>query len=715
SRTSAAAGRPVYSQRHDVQSARPVIVVIGSADAALAQRNYEDLALASVDVVGALVGQHDRGLLYADCATMRCRNSAFHEVRKLGPLILPSGKRLNRDRLTSVNGVAATVPAMPRWSSNLAASFTMHADRRTRISGVVRDCTAPGLYQQFADCLRRCSIWSGQISLDDCPDSSMVPKPYSPAERENLASLLKATLAFFGILWYGSIFYVLRPWGSRSRKGKANKGKARTGEQGTKLADRVKAQRFNATLPSGMCRDCARKWLAKNSRVHILDTESFEENHFSQKRRRKRPRFAQCERRIFRARPVQALVWNELLYKVLDSSDVLLYCWDRSRSRLTRDLPILERLLEKTRKPIIFILNKVDLVPVPVTKRWKHAANPFGKGALIGLLRDSSAAAALGQEADRLWALSVWQYVTLMRRESHLIDCPGVVYPTGDSEADLVLKGVIRPELYADAVLARVRPGAPGQAVTACPTGRTLRASSNSWPARLGQTVERRAEPDLACPPDVPLTDAERLALERNLKLRLRRLQMLRPLMKLWKDSSEAGKLPAKPMRRHPPKMTIDAAIIVEEAEEEQASDEGVCDADSPEAEKKPDRDSEANSAKPASSRAKQPMQNRRSVPDFLPSFLSLMQHSGADVEQQQPTEGAEQPTEGAEQSATPPVGAAATHEAGQGETAQGQGVRDCGAAAAGKGAHNLQGAPGGRSAISGLRRSASIFTPGRM
>lgn len=27
-----------------------------------------------------------------------------------------------------------------------------------------------------------------------------------------------------------------------------------------------------------------------------------------------------------------------------------------------------------------------------------------------------------------------------------LIDCPGVVYPTGDTEDDLVLKGVVRVE-----------------------------------------------------------------------------------------------------------------------------------------------------------------------------------------------------------------------------------------------------------------------------
>lgn len=36
----------------------------------------------------------------------------------------------------------------------------------------------------------------------------------------------------------------------------------------------------------------------------------------------------------------------------------------------------------------------------------------------------------------------VWQYITLMRR-IFLIDCPGVVYPSEDSETDIVLKGVV--------------------------------------------------------------------------------------------------------------------------------------------------------------------------------------------------------------------------------------------------------------------------------
>jgi len=43
--------------------------------------------------------------------------------------------------------------------------------------------------------------------------------------------------------------------------------------------------------------------------------------------------------------------------------------------------------------------------------------------------------------------MQVWQYITLMKR-IYLIDCPGVVYPVGDSETDTVLKGVVSNFCY---------------------------------------------------------------------------------------------------------------------------------------------------------------------------------------------------------------------------------------------------------------------------
>lgn len=33
-------------------------------------------------------------------------------------------------------------------------------------------------------------------------------------------------------------------------------------------------------------------------------------------------------------------------------------------------------------------------------------------------------------------------------RRIYLIDCPGVVYPTGDSDTDIVLKGVVSLEVH---------------------------------------------------------------------------------------------------------------------------------------------------------------------------------------------------------------------------------------------------------------------------
>lgn len=43
----------------------------------------------------------------------------------------------------------------------------------------------------------------------------------------------------------------------------------------------------------------------------------------------------------------------------------------------------------------------------------------------------------------------VWQYITLLRN-IYLIDCPGIVPPTNDSDAEIVIKGVVRAERLAD-------------------------------------------------------------------------------------------------------------------------------------------------------------------------------------------------------------------------------------------------------------------------
>jgi nuclear GTP-binding protein len=155
-------------------------------------------------------------------------------------------------------------------------------------------------------------------------------------------------------------------------------------------------------------------------------------------------------------------------------------------------------------KHLVFLLNKVDLVPPWITRRWvkllsccyptiafhAHVEKPFGKGALINLLQQfaklhpekqqisvgfigypnvgkSSVINTLKKKkvcrvAPIPGETKVWQYVTLMKR-IYLIDCPGVVYDTGDSDVDIVLKGVVRaeklkaPEEYVGAILERTK------------------------------------------------------------------------------------------------------------------------------------------------------------------------------------------------------------------------------------------------------------------
>lgn len=264
---------------------------------------------------------------------------------------------------------------------------------------------------------------------------------------------------------------------------------------------------------------------AKHSQVHILQTESFE-NTFGPKAHRKRPtinvadmaglvnRANQKEEKydeagdkhrvtdgpdykdearqmVFKAGQSKR-IWNEL-YKVIDSSDVIIQVLDVRDPMGTRSSHVEKYIRkEKSHKHLIFVLNKCDLVPTWVTQRWVatlsaeyptlafHASitNPFGKGALIQILRQfgklhndckqisvgfigypnvgkSSIINTL--RSKRVCNVSpiagetkVWQYITLMRR-IFLIDCPGVVYPSGDTETDLVLKSVVRVEYLKNA------------------------------------------------------------------------------------------------------------------------------------------------------------------------------------------------------------------------------------------------------------------------
>ncbi|XP_077455315.1 nucleolar GTP-binding protein 2 [Stigmatopora argus] len=277
---------------------------------------------------------------------------------------------------------------------------------------------------------------------------------------------------------------------------------------------------------------------AHNSKVHILDTEGFETT-FGPKSQRKKPSHmftdvkelldqAEASSNSYNADKDKDLVtedtgirdvvreeifkkgqskriWGEL-YKVIDSSDVVIQVLDARDPMGTRSQNIESYIKkEKSWKHLIFVLNKCDLIPTWVTKRWVavlsqeyptlafHASltNSFGKGSLIQLLRQfgklhtdkkqisvgfigypnvgkSSVINTLRSKkvcnvAPIAGETKVWQYITLMRR-IFLIDCPGVVYPSDDSETDIVLKGVVQvekikdPEDHIKAVLERAKP-----------------------------------------------------------------------------------------------------------------------------------------------------------------------------------------------------------------------------------------------------------------
>ncbi|XP_056331321.1 nucleolar GTP-binding protein 2 [Danio aesculapii] len=276
---------------------------------------------------------------------------------------------------------------------------------------------------------------------------------------------------------------------------------------------------------------------AHNSKVHILDTETFETT-FGPKAQRKRPNLSVGELKEFAEKAEVSAqsysaekdrdlvtgdsgvkeeareeifkkgqskrIWGEL-YKVIDSSDVIIQVLDARDPMGTRSQSIESYLKkEKPWKHLIFVLNKCDLIPTWVTKHWVavlsqeyptlafHASltNSFGKGSLIQLLRQfgklhsdkkqisvgfigypnvgkSSIINTLRSKkvcnvAPLAGETKVWQYITLMRR-IFLIDCPGVVYPSDDSETDIVLKGVVQvekirnPEDHIGAVLERAK------------------------------------------------------------------------------------------------------------------------------------------------------------------------------------------------------------------------------------------------------------------
>jgi len=262
---------------------------------------------------------------------------------------------------------------------------------------------------------------------------------------------------------------------------------------------------------------------AKYARVHVLDTEPFDKV-FGGKSIRKKPKIAGADlesmvkaaeargdayseetdkdRAVNQDRPdsepqvrewifgagQSKRIWNEL-YKVIDSSDVVIQVLDARDPLGTRSAMVEEYIKkEKQHKHLFFVLNKVDLVPTWVTQKWVailsqevptiafHASlnHPFGKSAMINLFRQlaklhssskqisvgfigypnvgkSSVINALRSKkvcnvAPIAGETKVWQYITLMKKV-YLIDCPGVVPPgKGESDVEKVLRGVVRTE-----------------------------------------------------------------------------------------------------------------------------------------------------------------------------------------------------------------------------------------------------------------------------
>lgn len=304
---------------------------------------------------------------------------------------------------------------------------------------------------------------------------------------------------------------------------------------GAKVNDPYQVLLKQNKLPMSLLQDST-----KHTRMHILDTDSFG-NTFGNKAQRKKPKletgsmeelmsrvddthesykvdkdssllankeseFSDAARAWYLQAGQSKRIWNEL-YKVIDSSDIILHILD-ARDPIGTRCRNVENFIrkEKPHKQLIFVLNKCDLVPTWVTARWVshlsqsaptlafHASinNSFGKGSLIQLLRQFStlhsdrkqiSVGFIGYpntgkssiintlKAKKVCSVApipgetkVWQYITLMKR-IYLIDCPGVVPPNvDDTEVDIILKGSVRaekmeaPEDTIPAILERVRP-----------------------------------------------------------------------------------------------------------------------------------------------------------------------------------------------------------------------------------------------------------------
>ncbi|KAJ6591744.1 NGP1NT-domain-containing protein [Mycena vulgaris] len=246
------------------------------------------------------------------------------------------------------------------------------------------------------------------------------------------------------------------------------------------------------------------------------------------------------------------------LYKVIDSSDVILHILDARDPLGTICESVLEYVKkEKSHKQIVLVINKCDLVPNWVTARYIQHLTPryptiafhaspnhsFGKGSLIQLLRqfaqlhsdkkqisvgfigypnvgkssviNTLKSGKVCRVAPVPGETKVWQYITLTRR-IYLIDCPGIV-PTSahDTETSTVLKGVVRvealptPSDHIPALMERVKP------VYLSRTYGVALPEEGSWTpeefldklARMKGRLLKHGEPDLDSVAKIVLSD----------------------------------------------------------------------------------------------------------------------------------------------------------------------------------------------------------------
>ncbi|KAJ9602360.1 GTPase required for pre-60S ribosomal subunit nuclear export and maturation [Cladophialophora chaetospira] len=268
-----------------------------------------------------------------------------------------------------------------------------------------------------------------------------------------------------------------------------------------------KSQRKRVKLSAGTVTDLA----GESVKMHDNYLERLEENKLLSGQTAAEQEQSQADGELTTARePIfskgqSKRIWNEL-YKVIDSSDVVIHVLDARDPEGTRCRSVEKYIREEApHKHLVFVLNKCDLVPTKIAAQWVrilskdyptlafHASmtNSFGKGSLITLLRQFSTLHSSRKQISvgfigypntgkssiintlrkkRVCTVApipgetkVWQYITLMKR-IYLIDCPGVVPPSqGDSEEDILLRGVVRvenvehPAQYVEAVLRRTQ------------------------------------------------------------------------------------------------------------------------------------------------------------------------------------------------------------------------------------------------------------------